>query len=216
VKVYHRTYHSDAILRDGFRDGYYILAGIGELRGIFVSAPWPLDENEGADGDVVLEVDVPEELFVEYEWVQDIGYREAMIPAAKLNRCPVRVLDDDEIDELTVGALGFVSRAQCVSRSGRGSTPNALVGVRLLRGRRRRSRAHEARSRRGARGGPAEARRRSGRPLPLPPRAVRAPKLTVQTRTVRTPVRTSAQETPSFAGVSESRRAHSLVSPARG
>jgi hypothetical protein len=128
VKVYHRTYHSDAILRDGFRDGYYILAGIGELRGIFVSAPWPLDENEGADGDVVLEVDVPEELFVEYEWVQDIGYREAMIPAAKLNRCPVRVLDDDEIDELTVGALGFVSRAQCVSRSGRGSTPNAPGG----------------------------------------------------------------------------------------
>ena len=53
MRVYHRTYHSAAILSEGFRDGYgptdrgpsgyCVMAGVGELRGIFVSAEWPLD-----------------------------------------------------------------------------------------------------------------------------------------------------------------------------
>jgi hypothetical protein len=100
--VYHRTHHTAAILRDGFKDGYYALPHIGELHGVFVSADWPLDENEGADGDAVIEIDVPDALFVEYEWVtEDSTYRESMIPAADLNDLPRRVLTDDEIAELT-------------------------------------------------------------------------------------------------------------------
>jgi hypothetical protein len=101
--VYHRTHHSAAILRDGFRDGYYILPPpIGELRGVFVSADWPVDENEGADGDVVLELDIPEDLWQEYEWVEEDGtWRQAMIPATELNSYKARVLSDDEVDELT-------------------------------------------------------------------------------------------------------------------
>ena len=105
--VYHRTHHSASILRDGFRDGYRLrLTEDGEpldLHGIFVSAQWPLDENEGADGDVVLELDIPETLFAEHEWLEEgKTYREAMIPAADLNRYPARVLSADEEDELTM------------------------------------------------------------------------------------------------------------------
>jgi len=49
----------------------------------------PLDANEGAYGDSVLYVDVPEEIVAEYEWVQDIGYREFLVPAEILNQFPV-------------------------------------------------------------------------------------------------------------------------------
>jgi hypothetical protein len=49
----------------------------------------------------VLELDIPEELFVEYEWVEDDKtYREAMIPAADLNECRVRRLSYEEVDQL--------------------------------------------------------------------------------------------------------------------
>jgi hypothetical protein len=103
VKAYHRTHHSAAILRDGFRDGSYMLPVLGEQRGVFVSADWPVDENEGADGDAVLEVDLPAAVFTKYEWVtEDSTWREAMIPAAELNRSPVRLLTEDEVDELTL------------------------------------------------------------------------------------------------------------------
>jgi hypothetical protein len=64
----------------------------------------PLDENEGADGDVVLELDVPEPLFIEYEWVEEgKTYREALIPAERLNAYSetARLLSEEEIDELT-------------------------------------------------------------------------------------------------------------------
>lgn len=111
MHVYHRTYHSAKILRDGFRDGYYMMPGIGELRGVFVSAPWPLDVNEGADGDVTLELNIPEALFAKYEHVEEEKpYREAMIPAAEVNRYPVRVLDEDEHDALVLARFDSFRR----------------------------------------------------------------------------------------------------------
>jgi hypothetical protein len=36
--VYHRTYRANAIEREGFRDGFYVMPGLGEIRGVFVSA----------------------------------------------------------------------------------------------------------------------------------------------------------------------------------
>jgi hypothetical protein len=101
VLVYHRTNHADEILRDGFRDaaGSYGTAYI--FRGVWVSAEVPLDEQEGAHGEAVLELDVPESLFVEYEWVEEgKPYREAMIPATDLNKHPRRRLSEDELDAL--------------------------------------------------------------------------------------------------------------------
>jgi hypothetical protein len=103
VKVYHRTHPSRAILRDGFHDGFYLLPGIGEFHGVFVSADWPVDENEGADGDVVLELQIPDDLWAKYEWIEEDGtWRQAMIPAKDLNQCPTRVLTDAEVDALVV------------------------------------------------------------------------------------------------------------------
>lgn len=103
IRVFHRTHHADAILREGFRDGRYVVPGIGPMQGIFVSADWPLDVNEGADGDVVLALEIPAELFERYEWVEvDKGYREALIPARDLNGFPLVRLTDDEIDELSI------------------------------------------------------------------------------------------------------------------
>src|ERR671923_1156729 len=102
--VYHRTSYADAIEREGFRDGYYLMPPpVGELRGVFVSADWPLDENEGADGDTVLAVEIPDELFVEHEHVEEgKTYREAMIPADRLNEhlASVRRLTGEEEEEL--------------------------------------------------------------------------------------------------------------------
>ena len=121
MKAYHRTHHAQEILSAGFRDGYYVMPGIVERRGVFVSADWPLDENEGADGDAVLELDIPAALFSEYEHVTEDGtYREAMIPAAELNRYrdTLRVLSDDEVDALTVArfdSFGHVSGTEATS-----------------------------------------------------------------------------------------------------
>jgi hypothetical protein len=104
--VYHRTYHAAGILREGFRDGAYVMPGLGELRG--VSTDWPLDENEGADGDTVLALDIPEAVFVESEHVkEDEPYREAMIPADTLNnhRSTLRALQRGRAARPAIGTL---------------------------------------------------------------------------------------------------------------
>jgi hypothetical protein len=62
MRVYHRTDQADAIERDGFRDGEGTYMTTNVYRGVWVSAPWPLDENEGACGDVVFELEIPESL----------------------------------------------------------------------------------------------------------------------------------------------------------
>jgi hypothetical protein len=102
VLAYHRTYQAAVILRDGFRDTTGTYMTPQEWTGVWVSADWPLDENEGAGGDTVIEIDIPDELLTTYEWVEDgKPYREALIPAAELNRHPRRILSDDELDELS-------------------------------------------------------------------------------------------------------------------
>jgi hypothetical protein len=107
LTVYHRTFHSAAILREGFRDsGESVIradADTGDavelLPGVWVSAEHPLDENEGAYGDAVIELTVPVALFEKYEWVEEgKSYRESMIPAAELNAYmgTARVVTDKE------------------------------------------------------------------------------------------------------------------------
>ena len=110
LRVYHRTQRAAEILRDGFRDGYKAAvdaetSDLIELRGVWVSAEWPLDDNEGAHGDDVIELTIPDELFAKYEWVEEGNtYRESMIPATELNLhlSTARILSDAEVDALTV------------------------------------------------------------------------------------------------------------------
>ena len=97
MRIYHRTFHSAAILQEGFRDttGTYMTGY--EFTGVWVS-DIPLDENEGADGDVLLALDIPEEIFVKYEWVEaEKPYRESLIPAKILNSLgSLEIVDDSD------------------------------------------------------------------------------------------------------------------------
>jgi hypothetical protein len=88
VIVYHRTLHAEAIERDGFRDAE---GRIGDRlwRGVWVfdwvHALFGGHEGALADG-VVLALEIPDELFPQYEWVEEYGaYTTAVIPAAILN-----------------------------------------------------------------------------------------------------------------------------------
>jgi hypothetical protein len=85
MRCYHRTHHADAIVRDGFVDGEGSYGATNVYRGVWVSDE-PLDGNEGAWVDVLLALDVPDDVFTEYEWVEEMkSYREALTPAAVLN-----------------------------------------------------------------------------------------------------------------------------------
>jgi hypothetical protein len=99
VILYHRTTaeRAGSIRREGFRDGTYFIGGL-ELSGAWLSDR-PLDDNEGADGDTLLQVsfDCAESDIADYELVQDIGYREWLIPAAFINaRASVSLVVEDE------------------------------------------------------------------------------------------------------------------------
>jgi hypothetical protein len=97
MKTFHRTDDAATVLRDGFRDGEGTY-GTGEwFSGVWLSNV-PLDVNEGAKGDELIAVEVPADVFTEYEWVQEpnFGYREALVPATIVNRYPRTLVPDEE------------------------------------------------------------------------------------------------------------------------
>ena len=86
MNVYHNTFHAPAILAEGFKDAtdYYLTSQL--WTGVWVSDR-PLDCNEGADGDTLLALDIPEEEIASFEWVEeDKPYREFLVPSDVLNR----------------------------------------------------------------------------------------------------------------------------------
>jgi hypothetical protein len=97
--LYHRTDQeaAETILRNGFRDGIEKYMTNTTHSGVWLSNI-PLDENEGAFGDILLEVstDMTESEIAEYEWIEEgKGYREFLIPAIEINsRMKVRIVDD--------------------------------------------------------------------------------------------------------------------------
>jgi hypothetical protein len=99
--MYHTTDAADAILRDGFRDGEGSYGFVDlTLRGVFVSA-LPADVSDGAKGDQVLEVVLPDDVDLD-EWsiVEEVHPAwEWCIPAQVLNtRASVRLMTEDEVD----------------------------------------------------------------------------------------------------------------------
>lgn len=97
--LYHRTYAATAILAAGFRDaeGNYLTLNV--YSGVWVS-DCPLGENEGAAGDRVLAVDVPETAIADFEWIEELkGYREWLVPADVLNRYPVTEVSAEALTE---------------------------------------------------------------------------------------------------------------------
>ena len=102
MSFYHRTTAeaAAAILDGGFRDATGTYGTGVQHIGVWLSNV-PLDENEGTATGPVLEVSVDDpDQIAPYEWVQDIGYREWLVPAALLNACGrVCLLSDDEDDD---------------------------------------------------------------------------------------------------------------------
>src|SRR5262245_19846428 len=96
---YHRTYHADEILTGGFRDGTGLYLTSQERSGVWLSDR-PLDANEGARGDTLLRLEIPDYVLTPYEWVEDDKmYREFLIPADVVNRYGPPTLVDEYADE---------------------------------------------------------------------------------------------------------------------
>jgi len=86
MRLYHRTDAREAILADGFTDaeGDYLTERIHG--GVWLSDRI-LDANEGAAGEDVLDLEIPEEIVAPFEWVEEgTGYREFVVPAEIANR----------------------------------------------------------------------------------------------------------------------------------
>lgn len=114
MKLYHRTPHPEAILRDGFRDP----RGSLNLTGVWLSDV-PLDENEGAKGPTVLSVKIPVEERVDLE-VVEVGkpYREWCLPSDLVNRFgPPSVVDDDYAGSTEEAVLLRVKRLRATGGS---------------------------------------------------------------------------------------------------
>jgi hypothetical protein len=95
--LYHRTPAAHAILTEGFRDaeGSYMTSEL--FRGVWF-ADRPVSACEGAKGDTVLAVDIPDEVLHDYEWIEEgKPYREWLIPAVLANQYgPPQQLSDEE------------------------------------------------------------------------------------------------------------------------
>ena len=87
MKVFHTTDDAaKAILSEGFRDGSGTYMTAIRHSGVWI-ADQPLDENEGAKGNQVLWLEIPEKLIAPYEWIEEgKHYREFLVPAKLLNR----------------------------------------------------------------------------------------------------------------------------------
>ena len=96
MRLYHKTSAADSILAHGFKDSYgpYLTNQI--YGGVWLSDR-PLDVNEGADGDTLLSLEIPDEVVGKYEWIEDgKTYREFLVPAETVNRYgPVQVEKED-------------------------------------------------------------------------------------------------------------------------
>ncbi len=115
MRCFHRTTTEAAenIITNGFQDP----RDEGGVFQVWLSAEHPVTPNEGADGDAVLSIEVPESVFEEYEWEEDEKpYRETAIPAEIVNRFDVHVYDHDWAG---VGLVAIRKSAQARESLGR-------------------------------------------------------------------------------------------------
>lgn len=88
MKCYHRTTveNAECILKDGFKDSIGNFLTLNKHEGVWF-ADSPLDSNEDADGEIVFELDIPEEVFAAREWIEEgKPYREALLPDKVVNK----------------------------------------------------------------------------------------------------------------------------------
>ncbi len=99
MKFFHRTFAAETILSEGFRDSTGNYMTVEEHTGVFIS-DFPLDINEGAKGNQLLMLEIPEGEVLPYEWEEeDKPYREFCVPAELLNRFGKPTLIDEDSEE---------------------------------------------------------------------------------------------------------------------
>ena len=136
-----------SIVADGFRDAtdFYMT---DELHSGVWLADRPLDPNDGAYGDALLVVEIPDDVFAGYEWREEgKSIREALIPADVVNRYgpatvvsegddPPLPLPDDPSKPTFVLAPGDLTLDDVVELykqlTGRDATPEELAEVQAL------------------------------------------------------------------------------------
>jgi hypothetical protein len=95
MKLYHPTMHATEILRDGFGEtsGAYLTET--DHSGVWLFDRPPDDYMGGDNGDVLLELDIPESVVAPFEWDTGLPLREFLMPAALVNLYgPPRISDD--------------------------------------------------------------------------------------------------------------------------
>jgi hypothetical protein len=87
MRIFHRTVSATVavIVSEGFKDNEEKYLSDFAWRGVWVSDR-PV-QTESEPGNAVLTLEIPAEVFAEYEWLQeDASCRGSLIPAAILNR----------------------------------------------------------------------------------------------------------------------------------
>jgi hypothetical protein len=100
MRCFHRTFASKQILQDGFKDATDTYMSGNSYSGVWFSADYPLDINEGAKGDKVLMLEIPNHIFDKYEWIEeDKPYRESLLPANIVNELgKPKLLTENEVN----------------------------------------------------------------------------------------------------------------------
>lgn len=106
MRLFHTTEAAEQILAEGFRDGEgsYMFVGL-TVRGVFL-ANRPADVNDGAKGDQVLEVLLPDDVDLSDCAIVEDGLApwEWVVPADLINqRAQVRLLSEEDADEARWG-----------------------------------------------------------------------------------------------------------------
>jgi hypothetical protein len=95
MKFYHRTNAAAEIIKNGFKDATGNYLATSEFSGVWLS-DYPLDIHEGADGDSLLVIEIPESRISDFEWIEDEKpYREFLAPADIVNKYgPPELIDE--------------------------------------------------------------------------------------------------------------------------
>jgi hypothetical protein len=107
--VFHTTPAAEAILTEGFRDGRGTY-----MTGRMFTGVWfgdrPMDCNEGAKGDTVLVLDIPEGVLRKYEWCEEgKPYREFLVPARVVNRYGPPKIHDTPYSGMTAAEINDIA-----------------------------------------------------------------------------------------------------------
>lgn len=113
MKFFHRTPAAEAILSEGFKNsiGYFKTTKKHEC--VFIS-DYPLDSNEGAKGEQLLMLEIPESEVLPYEWKEKgKPYREFGVPDHILNRYGKPTLIDEDSEEGEELIYEYLKRRFC-------------------------------------------------------------------------------------------------------